>query len=73
MQNVLIIVTPNTTKDNRSFDLLSLGNTEDIAMAAETPHIAIAPPIRIPNLFGRPNNFKIKTEKIIVKNNPRDN
>ena len=65
-----MIVTPRTTKVNLSFDLLSLGNTDEIAMAADAPHIAIAPPINIPNLYWKPNKRKSIIENNIVKITP---
>jgi len=42
-------VTPSTTNVSLSLDLSSFGKTDEIAIAADTPHIAIAPPIKIPN------------------------
>ena len=60
MQNVLIIVTPNNTNKSLSFDFSSLGKTEAIAIAAEAPQIATAPPIKIPNLVLKPNIFNGK-------------
>ena len=51
MQKVLIIVTPRTTNVSLSLDFSSFGRTEDIAIAAEAPQMAMAPPMSIPNLY----------------------